>query len=224
MSGASWIVRPMPWPVSGRRTAKPALSTERPTARPMAFSGRPARAAAMPSASAASAVVHEALAPRRPRRDEHRDRGVRHVAAELGCDVERDGVAGREPARSRHAVHGLVVDADADRAREAVDECGRRASAVALQHGQCDRIELCRGHAGLDGAPRLGQGERHDAAGALQPLQIGLRLDRHAWSIGERSPSLDLPRRGRPRDSRPRRVARTRPLVLPQRACARANP
>ena len=182
----------MPWPVSGRRTAKPAVSDRASHRAADGVQGAPRARRGNAVGERSLCGLHEALRQRRPRRDDHRDRGVRHVAAELGRDVERDGVAGREPAGSRHAVHGLVVDADADRAREAVHERGRRAGAVALQHGQRDRIELRRGHAGLDGAPRLGQGERHDAAGALQPLQIGLRLDRHAWSIGERSPSIGV--------------------------------
>ena len=121
----------MPCPVSSRSTRKPCRSTSASTARPIAETGPPARAAAIPRSSA---VGRARAQPRRLRRPpsatRHGDRGVRHEAVQLGGHVERDQVAGQQHAVAGDAVHRLVVDADARPAGEAVDQAsapiGRR--------------------------------------------------------------------------------------------------
>src|ERR1700755_1222267 len=100
--GSSWMERPIPWPVSSPRTAHPRRSASSCTARPIAFVGAPARAGPMPRRSAGCAVAV--------------------VAVELRGDVELDELARPQPPRPGNPVHGLVVDGDADRAREAVHE------------------------------------------------------------------------------------------------------
>ena len=56
--GGSWIVRPIPCPVSSRSTRKPCRSTSASTARPISETGLPARAAAIPRCSASAAHEH----------------------------------------------------------------------------------------------------------------------------------------------------------------------
>ena len=51
-SGSSWIVRPMPWPVSSAQTLKPRRSTSACTAAPIAPTLLPAVATASPRRSA----------------------------------------------------------------------------------------------------------------------------------------------------------------------------
>ena len=51
--GASWMVRPIPWPVSSRMTVKPRRRTSASTAPPIARTRPPGRTAARPRAKAA---------------------------------------------------------------------------------------------------------------------------------------------------------------------------
>ncbi len=114
----------MPWPVSSRITWKPRFSTSVSTALPIALRGAPATAASIPLRSAALRGGGEAGAGRLRSADRDGDARVGVVAVELGRDVDLDDVAVAQPARSRHAVDDLVVDRDADRAREAVRRPG----------------------------------------------------------------------------------------------------
>ena len=66
--GGSWIVRPMPWPVSSWQTLNPRRSTSCCTAAPMSPVRAPATAAFMPAcspecAAATSRWVRGAMAP-----------------------------------------------------------------------------------------------------------------------------------------------------------------
>jgi hypothetical protein len=160
--GSSWIERPMPWPVSAPRTAKPRRSASSWTARPIAFVGG-----------------GQARDRRRHPADGDADRRVGVVAVELGGDVELHELAAAQPPRAGDPVHRLVVDADADRAGEAVHERRRRPRAVAGEHTRGERVELGGGHAGADAPGDLAQRRGHGAAGAAQALEVLGRVDRH---------------------------------------------
>jgi len=82
---------------------------------------------------------------------------VGEVAAQFGGDVDVQHVAGPDHPVARDAVRGLLVDADAGRAREAIGKPRRRAGAVAFEEPPADGVQLARGHAGLRGVEHLVQ-------------------------------------------------------------------
>src|SRR4051812_204540 len=108
----------------------------------------------------------EARDPRRDPADGHADRRVGVVAVELGGDVELDELARPQPPRAGDPVHRLVVDADADRAGEAVHERGRGARAVAGENARGERVELGGRDARTDATGDLAQRRGDGAPGA----------------------------------------------------------
>ena len=81
-----------------------------------------------------------------------------------------------DPALRRDAVDDLVVDRDADAAREdpAVDLVAleRRHGAAAARHLLGDPIELGGGHPGRDARAQLGQHLGHDDVGGAHDLDL----------------------------------------------------
>ena len=131
-SGSSWIVRPMPWPVSSAQHAEAA-------ALDLGLDGGADRADVRRRPSRRSSAE---LSARLRGGDEPRSRpahaadgtvtaGVGVEAVELGGDVELDELALAQAARAGDAVDRLVVDADAGRAGEVVVEPRAGARAVA---------------------------------------------------------------------------------------------
>ena len=103
---------------------------------------------AQPLLERALGARHEALRRLRDAAHADRDAGVGHVAVEFGGDVELHEVALGEPtALGRDAVHDLIVDRDARRARELIDElrCGARPRR--LEHVRGDGVEFGGGDA-----------------------------------------------------------------------------
>src|SRR4029453_4221971 len=169
MVGASCSPRPMPWPVSSRRTLKPRASAIRSTAAPTSRTRAPAVAVAIPRASAAPAPPAATRAPRRRGRDPARQRRPRGgdqplVGGADGLDCDRgrrvaEGAGGpapdidlyqvprADPPRSWDPVDGLVAHADADRAREAVGDDRTRPPSLGGDDLGGERIELAGGHA-----------------------------------------------------------------------------
>ena len=175
-SGSSWIVRPMPWPVSSAQTLKPRRSTSACTAAPIAPTLLPAVATASPRRSADWAAA-ESRCSRGRRADRDGAAGVGVVAVELGGDVELDQLAVAQAARARDAVDALVVDGDADRAGEVVGQRRGGAGAVGGEDPGGDVVELLRRDrraapgAPSPGSPRRPRGPRR----AERPAHQGRR-------------------------------------------------
>jgi hypothetical protein len=154
--------------VSSRRTLNPRASATRSTAAPTsrrrapavaALEGRPRRG-------------DEALVATADRLDGDRGRGVAEVAVELDRDVELDQVAGLDPARPRDPVHGLVADADADRAREAIGDDRARSAALGGDDLGGQRVELAGADARRHSVTHLAQHARGQRPGAAQALEL----------------------------------------------------
>jgi hypothetical protein len=116
---------------------------------------------------------------RRDAADRHRDRGVGVEAVELGGDVELHELARAQSPGARDAVHRLVVDADADRPREPVDERGGGAGAVAGEHLRGMGVELGGGDARAHAPGHLPQRRRDSPPGATQRGELLRGVDRH---------------------------------------------
>ena len=80
------------------------------------------------------------------------------IAVFDGGEVELDEVAGLDRARAGDAVDDFVVDADADVAREIVDERRRGLRAVFSEDARADGGEFGGGDAGANGAGHRAEG------------------------------------------------------------------
>ena len=120
----------MPWPVSSAQTLKP-------RALHLGLHGGADRADVGARGGGRQAAPQrrlrrggQPLLARADAADRHGAAGVGVVAVELGGHVQLDQLALAQPARAGDAVHGLVVDGDADRAGEVVVQPRARARAV----------------------------------------------------------------------------------------------
>ena len=84
------------------------------------------------------------------RRDHTRAAGVAVIAVEFGRDIDINHIARRDDPGPRHAVGGLLVDADARGARKVVGQAGRGTGAGAVQQTLAELVEFEGGHAGLE--------------------------------------------------------------------------
>jgi hypothetical protein len=140
----------------------------------------PDRARPSARASAASAVAPQPFRAPVHAADRQRDARVRDVAVELRRHVDLDQIALREHALAGDPVHRLVVDGQAEAAREAVGLARGGARAVACEDLFAHGVQLGRGHARHELAPRLGERLGDDAPRAPQRGQLGCGPDRHA--------------------------------------------
>ncbi len=126
---------------------------------------------------------HQAPAPGVHRSCRDRDRGVRVIAPDLGRHVQRHQLPGAHDSGARDAVHHLIVDRYAHRARVVVGEDRARARAMAGEHLGGEPIQIARAHARRDRASQHPERLRHDATRASQAAQLLRRVHGHENSL-----------------------------------------
>lgn len=112
-------------------------------------------------------------------RDLNGDGGVGVVAVFFGGEIEFDEVAGLEDAVARNAVDDFVVDADADIAREAVNDRWRRTGAVFGKDPGADKGDFRGGDARANSGGHGSQGFGDDAATGAEFFELLLFGDGH---------------------------------------------
>jgi len=112
-------------------------------------------------------------------RDLDGDGGVRVVAIFYGGEIELDEVAGLNGAWARDSVDDFVVDADADVAREIVDERWRGLRAVFGQDARADSGEFGGADADANGGGHGAEGFGDDQAAGAKFFELFCGGDGH---------------------------------------------
>src|SRR5690606_11518934 len=110
------------------------------------------------------------------RRHDPRAACVGEIAFEDGGHVDVHDVSRLDDAVTRYAVRRLLVDADARRAGEVVDDLRRGPRTMPLEQAAADVIELGCRHAGLDRIEHAFEYGRNNFADGLEAFDVTLRL------------------------------------------------
>ena len=116
-------------------------------------------------------------------RDSDRDGGVGVVAVFDGSEIELDEVARLDGARAGDAVDDFVVHADADVAREIVDERRGGLGAVFSEDACADLGKFSSGDAGADGVGHAAEGFGDDLATGAEFFELFGGGDGHDVSL-----------------------------------------
>lgn len=111
--------------------------------------------------------------------------GIRIEAVLFRDQIELHQIAALDSARAGDAVHGFVVHADTNIARESIYEGRGRAGAVFSQNTRADCIQVAGSHPWADLRCHSAQRTRHDASDGSQLFELGIGFDRHGFIVRE---------------------------------------
>lgn len=140
------------------------------------------------------------------RRDDGRSARIREVSTQLGGNIDVHQIPGLENPRTRNAMSGFFIDADAGVTGKVIGELRCRSRPVSREEAAADGVQFRRRDARFELRLHMPEAAGDDSTDPAQAFQIFFRIDGHGPSLPEEGVFVHGPcrhpfRRGQPANS-----------------------